>query len=177
MQKRTGFTLIELLVVIAIIAILAAVAIIQFGSAQADARDARRQADVRAMQSAVELYYNENNTYPTTDGSGTTDTWTTVMEDLQSYLASPIQDPLPGSNSNSSAIIYYCTPTSAKQHYIITADLEAIGDVGGDVDTEGWLATNADCELSTGAAGVDGGAVVCTDNTGGFCIGDPDPTL
>ncbi|PIS08253.1 hypothetical protein COT76_02470, partial [Candidatus Berkelbacteria bacterium CG10_big_fil_rev_8_21_14_0_10_33_10] len=53
-----GFTLIELLVVIAIIGILAGVVVVNVGSAQAKARDAKRISDMKAIQTALEMYYN-----------------------------------------------------------------------------------------------------------------------
>lgn len=49
-----GFTLIELLVVISIIAILATIGIAVFSGAQAQARDARRKADLASIAKAVE---------------------------------------------------------------------------------------------------------------------------
>lgn len=65
-MKRTkdGFTLIELLVVIAIIGLLSTLSIIALNSARARARDAKRISDVKQMQIALEMYYNENNAYP-----------------------------------------------------------------------------------------------------------------
>lgn len=63
-KTQKGFTLIELLVVIAIIGLLASVVLLALGSARVKARDARRVADVRQMASALELYFNDNNTYP-----------------------------------------------------------------------------------------------------------------
>jgi len=63
-KKQTGFTLIELLVVIAIIGLLASVVLLALNSARGKARDAKRLADVRQMQSALELYYNDCGGYP-----------------------------------------------------------------------------------------------------------------
>ena len=69
-----AFTLIELLVVIAIIGILASVVVVNVGSARAKARDAKRISDMKAIQTALEMYYNDNGEYPTTADwkSGTT---------------------------------------------------------------------------------------------------------
>ncbi|OGM09005.1 hypothetical protein A2W13_00615 [Candidatus Woesebacteria bacterium RBG_16_36_11] len=59
-----GFTLIELLVVISIIAILATLLIANINSARARARDAQRKADLRNIQTALRLYYNDYAVYP-----------------------------------------------------------------------------------------------------------------
>jgi general secretion pathway protein G len=61
---KRGFTLIELLVVITIIGLLATIGIASFTRAQARGRDARRQSDLSALRSALELYYSERNNYP-----------------------------------------------------------------------------------------------------------------
>lgn len=63
-MKRHGFTLIELLVVVSIIAILSAMGLTVFTNAQRGARDARRRADMRTLQSASELYYQSAGSYP-----------------------------------------------------------------------------------------------------------------
>jgi prepilin-type N-terminal cleavage/methylation domain-containing protein len=62
--SQSGFTLIELLVVIAIIGLLASVVLLSLNSARAKSRDAKRLSDVRQIASAMELYFNDANTYP-----------------------------------------------------------------------------------------------------------------
>ncbi|NQU84049.1 MAG: prepilin-type N-terminal cleavage/methylation domain-containing protein [Parcubacteria group bacterium] len=65
MKKRKGFTLIELLVVIAIIGLLATLAVVALNSARLKSRDAKRVADVKQVQTALELSFVETNGYPT----------------------------------------------------------------------------------------------------------------
>jgi prepilin-type N-terminal cleavage/methylation domain-containing protein len=64
-KNEKGFTLIELLVVIAIIGLLASVVLLALNSARAKSRDAKRLADVRQLASALELGFNDMNSYPT----------------------------------------------------------------------------------------------------------------
>ena len=56
LKNRKGFTLLELIVVIAIISILAVIALPSFTSALKKARDSRRVADLRTVQSKVASY-------------------------------------------------------------------------------------------------------------------------
>ena len=63
-MKKKGFTLIELLVVIAIIGLLSTLAVVALNSARQKARDAKRVADVKQIQTALELYFNSSSGYP-----------------------------------------------------------------------------------------------------------------
>ena len=65
-MKKQGFTLIELLVVIAIIGILTTFSVIALKSSRARARDAKRLADIKQIQSALALYEHDANSYPAT---------------------------------------------------------------------------------------------------------------
>jgi len=63
-NDKKGFTLIELLVVIAIIGLLASIVLVSLNSARGKARGVRRVADLRQIQTALEMYYDTNNSYP-----------------------------------------------------------------------------------------------------------------
>jgi len=64
-KNKRGFTLIELLVVIAIIGLLSTLSILALNSARARARDAKRVSDVKQIQTALEMCYNDTGDYPT----------------------------------------------------------------------------------------------------------------
>jgi prepilin-type N-terminal cleavage/methylation domain-containing protein len=63
-NSNKGFTLIELLIVVAIIAILAAIAIPNFLAAQVRAKVSRAKSELKTLQTAVESYYVDENSYP-----------------------------------------------------------------------------------------------------------------
>jgi prepilin-type N-terminal cleavage/methylation domain-containing protein len=64
MKKQKGFTLIELLVVIAIIGVLSGIVFVSLGNSRRASRDARRVADIKAIQSALLIYSDECGGYP-----------------------------------------------------------------------------------------------------------------
>jgi len=63
--KEKGFSLLALLVAIAIIALLTSIGMVSFSRAQQNSRDTRRKADLRSISSALELFYDASNVYPT----------------------------------------------------------------------------------------------------------------
>ena len=100
-MKQKGFTLIELLVVIAIIGLLASVVLVALNGARAKARDVKRLADKKQVINALNLYYADNNAWPSAIGGkclapSSESCWTggtysgsdSLVTALQPYLAS-----------------------------------------------------------------------------------------
>jgi general secretion pathway protein G len=68
-DSEAGFTLIELMIVVAIIAILAGILIPNFINARAQAQTSACESNLRAIATAAELYYADQQQYP---GGGST---------------------------------------------------------------------------------------------------------
>ncbi len=121
-QKLNAFTLIELLVVIAIIGILATVSVVALNNARAKSRDAKRLADIKNIQTALAMYYNDKKEYPMTlisgqalyatslDGAGNVATTT--------YIANIPTPPTPADGAN-------CTTASNALAYSTSSDLQS----------------------------------------------------
>ncbi|MCX6726985.1 MAG: type II secretion system protein [Candidatus Shapirobacteria bacterium] len=69
-SNKKAFTLVELLVSIAIIATLTAILLPNFMGARERAKDAQKEQDMGAIKSALRLYYNDKQAYPTPVGTG-----------------------------------------------------------------------------------------------------------
>ncbi len=147
-KGQKGFTLIELLVVIAIIGVLASVVLASLNSARQKSRDARRIADVKELQLALELYYDANSSsYPV----GTT--LSGVLNPL--YIAAVSTDP-----QNSGAYPYQgitsagaaCSSGTCSS-YVLGATMEAASSTVLNNDIDGTV------------AGVD-----CTDANKRYCV-------
>ena len=116
MTKKKGFTLIELLVVVAIIGLLATLSIVALNTARAKARDARRVADIKQIQTALELYYNDTGLYPTL-----------IASLSPAYMGTVPAGPTPADNPTLCATSTYSyTPTSSNASYTLTYCLGAL---------------------------------------------------
>lgn len=114
-----GFTLIELLVAISIIGILISVGAVSFTTAQKKTRDAKRKADMKAIQTALEQCYSLQTSYPTS-----ADPWTSGALTCDSQTVTSV---FPGDPKNSDPYIYqynYYDTTSAGNGYCVCALLE-----------------------------------------------------
>lgn len=78
-KKNRGFTLLELLVVVAIIGLLASVILASLSKVREKARDSYRRQALVQLRTALELYRDKNNAYPSTS-----DIW---------YTSDPAGDP------------------------------------------------------------------------------------
>lgn len=69
-SSMRGFTLVEVLVAISIVGVVFGVIITSAGAIQRNARNAQRETDLRAISSALQQYYADNQKYPfQADGS------------------------------------------------------------------------------------------------------------
>lgn len=66
-KQQSGFTLIEIMVVVVILGILASVVVPRIMDNPDKARVAKAKQDIRALESALDIYRLDNFTYPTTD--------------------------------------------------------------------------------------------------------------
>ncbi len=68
--KSPGFTLVELLVVISIISVLATLAFVNYRTAQRNSRDQKRIQELDGVKGSLELYFQNNQSYPNSDAAG-----------------------------------------------------------------------------------------------------------
>lgn len=116
-DSQSGFTLVEVLVVMGIIGLLASVVLVGLGSFRTRSRDARRIADLREVQNALELYYAKNNSqYP---ASANWSALTTALIDAGIGVSNIPKDPL-------KTDYFYCYSTAdpTPQSYILGAQFE-----------------------------------------------------
>lgn len=124
LDAKQAFTLIEILIVVAIIGILASIALIGLGGTRVKARDSKRIAEVRQIQSALELYFNRCGWYPGEDNCGASFAapadWAAVRSALTTGLG---VTNVPATDPGGDPYLY--AVDSAGDSYILGATLEA----------------------------------------------------
>ncbi|OGL75088.1 hypothetical protein A3C96_00625 [Candidatus Uhrbacteria bacterium RIFCSPHIGHO2_02_FULL_60_10] len=158
-NNKKGFTLIELLVVIAIIGLLSTLAVVALNSARQKSRDSKRVADIKQIQTALELYFADAQAYPVgtnlvlggasanklcaTTGLNNTCTGTTYMG-----LVPKAPTPADGAACNGTNNDYFYTVVSGNSDYGLTfCTGTAVGEltVGRQCATSAGVSTKATC--------------------------------
>jgi len=100
-SPRTGWSLTETVVVVAVASILAVVMVPALGGESERDRDARRVADLHALQRAIEAFHADRGHYPAAEHDPLHDGWDAshargFVEELvrEGYLPAPVVDPL-----------------------------------------------------------------------------------
>ena len=137
-KQQKGFTLVELLIVIAIIGLLATLAIVALTAAQQRARDTKRVADLKSIQTALELYWNENADYPAL-ASTATNTWAELSTEVTSFIGTL---PAPPNDPNPEVYVYIVDGVTNDEYYLATT-LENAGHQALSQDIDGAAGTGA----------------------------------
>lgn len=112
---KRGFTLVELLVVIAIIAVLSTVGLVTYSTVQKAGRTSKRIQDLKAIQTALELYYSVNKKYPVrANWIGECNGWAVTAADniiadsgfVPQYMPAFPSDPAMDKNNGVSCYLY-----------------------------------------------------------------------
>lgn len=124
MRVRSGFTLIELLVVVGIIGVLAAAGFAAYSVVLKNARDGKRQGDLKLIQSGLENYFADWKKYPLVNVTGVCGNGTLKencplkdSEGFKTYLNQVPKDPASGnpylykplkSDGNDCTLVFEC---------------------------------------------------------------------
>ena len=163
-NSRKGFTLIELLVDIAINGILSSVVLASLSTARQKSRDAKRVSDIGQIQLALELFFDANQSYPSTSPSVYSTGVATVQGGVQALASLKYipQSPVPpaggsplyiyrgitstnvecgglGANNTTACTTYALGVTLERaDNTVLTADADQTGTAGGLM--AGWVA-------------------------------------
>jgi len=114
--NKRGFTLVELLIVISVIGVLSSMTVFTNISKNLQrSRDGRRQTDIEAIRSALEIYRSDKSSYPTSTNG------------LSGYITTVPTDP-----STKAAYVYTVSPAGCDgvatkcTTYTLCANLELV---------------------------------------------------
>jgi len=112
-KRNQGFTIVELLIVIVVIGILALLVITTYSGIQAKARNAKRQSDIKSVQTQLEAFFSQNGYYPSLTDMNSSSWLGTNMKSLDQEA---LIDPSSPTNSKTLA----GSPTQKQYSYAVT---------------------------------------------------------
>ncbi len=139
MKVKSGFTLVELIIVIAMVGILATLVVVAFNSSRLKARDSQRVHDIKEIRTALELYYNRYQSYPSSLAPGFTFAVSNTV-----YLDPMPSNPTPRTDGSCYNENYVYSPVANNTSYTLSFCL------GGDTGT---ITAGAKICTSTSCAG------------------------
>lgn len=149
-MNKKGFTLIELLIVVLVIGALSGIllGVVNTTGVRAKARDAQRKADLKRIQTALELYFADNRAYPDHGSSWVLAQSIAGTPAFTGYMDTIPQDPTQTADSSDSGGV--CSTEDSFGYYYSGAG--------------GSYSLVANMEIPTSAE--DSPCVGCTANTG-----------
>lgn len=132
--SQRGFTLVELLIVISIIGILAGFLFVNFANVRERGRDSRRKHDLSEVKTALRLYYNDYQSYPSSTnnlivGCGPDgDSLSTCAWGDSFAIGSTVFMELPIDPVNAGQYSYQYAQTEGGENFLLQAYLENLSD-------------------------------------------------
>jgi prepilin-type N-terminal cleavage/methylation domain-containing protein len=130
-KKYLGFTLIEMMVVIAIVGFLASIILVALNNARMKGRDARRKTDIGQVRKALDLYFQDNASYPApancSNASFNGVDIQLVQPIITSYISSVPDDPKKTTTGYPNNYAYACSSPTGPTGYALYVPLELEG--------------------------------------------------
>ena len=125
-NNKKGFTLIELLLVIVIIGILSAVtlSVINIPGIRAKTRDSQRIADLKKIQTGLELYFADRRSYPSSTSWRVMNSSVLPSDYLENIPKDPNGNTTVFSSCNTSSFAYSYKTNSSGALYVLVANME-----------------------------------------------------
>jgi len=175
MKKNSGFTILELVIVLLIIGILSVLVTSALGPLRQSNRDNKRAADIAEIQTALQMYYRDQNAYPPTAPLA----GDPLLEGSTTYLLDWPSSPTPRTDGNCPNLDYTYQQTDSGASYSVAFCLgSTTGNIGPNTSyaVPGQIVTCLpNCVLSCDA-GSDGCGGTCSNiiscASGYTCVSD-----
>jgi len=157
---KNGFTLVELMIVIVIIGVLTTLIIVSLDNTKMTARNARRLADIKQIQLALKMYYNDAGEFPASITAGSS-----ISRGGANYMLRVPSSPKPWPDNGCPDEDYKYTPLEGGKRYMLSF---CLGDTTDDLSKGSHIATsNGILNCPTGYIPVPGSAELETND---FCV-------